>query len=131
MTRGERIKFLREKNNMTQTELAEKIKTTKQNVYKYESGIITNIPSDKIEKMADLFGVSPSYVMGWSDTFTNCSEKENDEFHLFATEKDMIQKFRCLTDKHQSNVIERINVLYDEDNEAKQIIALSKKVSSV
>ena len=36
MTIGERIKNLRERHNMTQTELAEAIGTTKQNIYKYE-----------------------------------------------------------------------------------------------
>ena len=46
MTIGQRIKFCREQKNLTQTELAERTGTTKQNVYKYENGIITNIPSD-------------------------------------------------------------------------------------
>ena len=46
MTKGERIKGLREQIGITQTELAEAINTTKQNVYKYENNIITNIPSD-------------------------------------------------------------------------------------
>ena len=67
MAKGERIKALREKNGMTQDELAEKLGTTKQTVYKYETGVITNIPSDKIEEMAALFGVTPSYLMGWDE----------------------------------------------------------------
>lgn len=67
MTIGERIKSLRESKRITQTELAEKLGTTKQNIYKYENGIITNIPSDKIELMAKCFEVSPGYIMGWED----------------------------------------------------------------
>jgi repressor LexA len=67
MTIGERIKALRESYKMTQTDLAERIGTTKQNVYKYENGIITNIPSDKIEQIAKLFDVSPAYIMGWTE----------------------------------------------------------------
>ena len=46
MTIGERIKQLREEKSITQTELAVIAKTTKQNIYKYENGIITNITSD-------------------------------------------------------------------------------------
>lgn len=65
MRTGERIKYLREAECMTQTELAEKIGSTKQNVYKYENGIIANIPSDKIERIARSFGVSPGAIMGW------------------------------------------------------------------
>lgn len=67
MNIGERIKSLRDQKNVTQTELAEMIGTTKQNIYKYENGIITNIPSDKIELMAQYFNVSPAYIMGWDD----------------------------------------------------------------
>lgn|GEM_PF-4663589 len=67
MTVGERIKALREEKNITQTELAEALDTTKQNIYKYENNIITNIPSDKIEAIASFFGVSPAYIMGWEN----------------------------------------------------------------
>lgn len=92
MTIGERIKALRESNKMTQTDLAERIGTTKQNLYKYENGIITNIPSDKIEQIAKLFDVSPAYIMGW-------------------TEKNV-------PIKHDRNaVIERINSLPDDQFE--------------
>lgn len=65
MTTGERIKNLRELNKITQTELAEKIGTTKQNIYKYENNIITNIPADKIEQIAICLKVSPAFLMGW------------------------------------------------------------------
>ena len=70
MTKGARIKILREKYEMTQDELAKKIGTTKQTIYKYETDVITNIPSDKIEKMAELFSVKPAYLMGWDDTMS-------------------------------------------------------------
>lgn len=65
---GDRIKFLRKQHKMSQSELAEKLGTTKQNIYKYENGIVTNIPSDKIESLAQILGTSPSYLMGWDDS---------------------------------------------------------------
>lgn len=80
MNKGERIKKLREQNGMTLEELGEKLGVSKQTVGKYEAGIISNIPSDKIEAMAEAFGVSPSYIMGWKDkeeipkVFTNVTE---------------------------------------------------------
>lgn len=80
MNRGERIKALREKKGITLEELGEKLGVAKQTVGKYESGLITNIPSDKIEIMAEIFEVSPAYIMGWKDKdeipklFTNASE---------------------------------------------------------
>jgi len=68
MTIGEKIKQLRESKKITQTELASVLKTTKQNIYKYETGIISNIPSDKIEIIANYFQVSPAYLMGWEES---------------------------------------------------------------
>ncbi len=67
MTIGERIKAIREENGMTQTELADAIGTTKQNIYKYENNIVTNIPSDRIEAIARIFKITPAYLMGWTD----------------------------------------------------------------
>ncbi len=67
MEMGERIRKLRKENGLTQTELAEKVQTTKQNIYKYEKGIITNIPPDKIEALAEALNTTPAYLTGWDD----------------------------------------------------------------
>lgn len=88
MTIGERIESLRESKRITQTELAEKLGTTKQNIYKYENGIITNIPSDKIELMAKCFEVSPGYIMGWED------ENELDDLSILMEKYDNIRPIK-------------------------------------
>lgn len=67
MAIGEKIKYLREQAKISQTELAEKVNTTKQNIYKYEKGIITNIPSDRIELIANALNTTPAYLMGWEE----------------------------------------------------------------
>ncbi len=67
MTIGERIKELRLSAKLSQQELADKLNVAKQTVYKYEMGIVTNIPSDKIEIMAEMFNVTPAYIMGWNE----------------------------------------------------------------
>lgn len=66
MTIGERIKEIRQQIDMSQVEFADRINVSKQTLYKYENNIITNIPSDKIEAVAKLCNVSPSYIMGWN-----------------------------------------------------------------
>lgn len=68
MTVGERIQILRKKLGMSQIDFATKINVSKQTLYKYENNLITNIPSDKIEAVADLCHVSPAYLMGWEDS---------------------------------------------------------------
>lgn len=65
MTIGNRIKSIRESKGISQVDLANAVKISKQTLYKYENGIITNIPSDKIEGIANFLRISPSYLMGW------------------------------------------------------------------
>lgn len=65
MTKGERIKESRERTGKSLTAFADAIGVSKQTLYKYENDIITNVPSDKIELIAELSGRSPCYIMGW------------------------------------------------------------------
>jgi len=62
---------LRRKHRYTLEEVGKQIGVSKQTLYKYEKGIITNIPSDRIEALAAFYGVTPSYIMGWGDTEAN------------------------------------------------------------
>ena len=56
MTIGERIREARTAKGLTQEQLAEQVHVTKQAVYKYETGIVTNIPLDKLESIAACLG---------------------------------------------------------------------------
>ena len=47
MTVGDRIRQVRQEQDVTQQELADYIGVSKQAVYKYENNIVTNIPTDK------------------------------------------------------------------------------------
>ena len=67
MTIGERIKLKRNEKNFTLDYVAKKVKTSRQTIQRYECGIISNIPSDKIEALAIALDVSPAYLMGWED----------------------------------------------------------------
>ena len=71
MSIGKRIKEIRISKNITQDELALKIGTTKQTIYKYENEIVTNIPSQKIELISNALNTTPGYLMGWSDKSTD------------------------------------------------------------
>lgn len=67
MTMGERIKYLRESNNMTQDELGLLLGVQKSAIAKYENGKVENIKRSTIKKMADIFGVSACYLMGFDE----------------------------------------------------------------
>lgn len=64
---GDRIRELRIQHDMTLDDVAKYLGINRQAVYKYEQGIVTNIPLDKIEKMATLFGTTPDYIAGWTE----------------------------------------------------------------
>lgn len=92
MTISNKIKRLRKEAKISQVDLAEKLGTTKQTIYKYENGLITNIPSDKIEIMARLFGTTPAYLMGWDETTTN-QEGEIEKIVSEATKREDLKIF--------------------------------------
>ena len=96
MTKGERIKLLREKANMTQEELAKLLNTTKQTIYKYEQSVVTNIPSDRVERIAEVLNTTPAYIMGWESDKPETSKK------IDATTDVLI---RMETDKQYSELV--------------------------
>ena len=77
---GERIHYYRKLCGLTQEEVAKKLETTPQNIYKYEKGIIKNIPLSSIILMSEIFGVSPAELAGMSETIpANSSEQLSDK----------------------------------------------------
>ena len=58
MTTGERLKELRQKANLTLQDAGELIGTSKQNLFKYENDIITNIPIDRLVKLAEIYNIN-------------------------------------------------------------------------
>ena len=91
-TTGERIKRYREAAGLTQEELAVKIKISAQNIYKYEKGIIQNIPLNKIQALSDVFGITPTQLVGWGEDSPDLSPVENTS--LSEDEKKLISLFR-------------------------------------
>jgi len=64
---GKRIRDLRIAAELTQEELGEKVGLQKSAIAKYENGKSENMKRSVIKKMADVLGVSPSYLMGLED----------------------------------------------------------------
>lgn len=68
---------LRKQCGLTLEEVAEKIGTSKQTIHRYENGVISNVPADKVEALARVFGTSPSELMGWEADTTPYSSFDN------------------------------------------------------
>ena len=104
MTIGEKIKYLREKQGISQIDFATKIGVSKQTLYKYENNIITNIPSNKVEKSANLLNCSPAYLMGWNTNQT----RESKQGERAA---DLLKKYDLLSEANKAVVLNIIDNL--------------------
>lgn len=103
MEMGEIIKELRIKNDLTMEQLADRLGVGKSAVNKWEKGYVTNIKRPTIKKMAEIFGVSPAYLMGY-ETFDTAEQFEkawNDAgggrhpIDLTDEEYTMVVNYRC------------------------------------
>lgn len=62
------LKALRRKAGLTLEEVAQRLGTSKQTIHRYENGIISNIPHEKIERLAEVLKTTPAELMGWEDS---------------------------------------------------------------
>lgn len=68
MSIGDRIKSKRLELERTLEDVSKVVGVSRQTIQKYESGVITNIPSDKIELISKALNTTPAYLMGWEDS---------------------------------------------------------------
>lgn len=116
MTMAENIKYLRLKHGLTQEQLGEVIGVQKSAIRKYESGMVENIPRSSIKKMADLFGVSPSYLMGW--------EEENPPIPdgLTEDERFWVDIYRKVSPEIQDLLLKMVSSFDQQSDEARQML---------
>lgn len=66
-TKGERLYQARVQKDYTRSDVAKLTGINDKLLFKYEKDIITNIPLDNLEKLCELYGLNPAYVVGWED----------------------------------------------------------------
>ena len=59
------LKKTRLAKRMSLEELARLVGTSRQTIHRYENGTISNIPPEKVERLAEALGTTPSSLMGW------------------------------------------------------------------
>ena len=64
---GELLKKLRTEKDLSLDDVAKQLGLARQTLYKYETGLITNIPLTRIEELAKIYNVTPGYITGWED----------------------------------------------------------------
>lgn len=118
MKMGDRIKYLRERANMTQDDLGAIIGVQKSAIRKYEKGEVENIKRSSIKKMADAFGVSPCYLMGWDEETKRIDDKgeevcfiEKIQMQYGKKAVQILQLFEQLNDQGKSKAIDTLSDL--------------------
>lgn len=102
MNIGQRIKNLREGQNLSQLELAKIINVSNTAVSQYENGLRT--PSDDIKiKLANYFNVSTDYLLGLSDNEKEPTQEEWDS--LTDTQKLIIELMGKLPPEQQDELV--------------------------
>lgn len=64
-----RIKTLRQEHGKTQEQLANEIGVKKLTISRWENAENVSLKQDKAQQLADIFGVSVSYLLGYEDNF--------------------------------------------------------------
>lgn len=114
-----KLRKLRKAKNMTQSELAKKIKVSEKTISRWEKDK-TLMKANKAKELADLFGVSVGYLLGYIDD----SGIYDDEV-VIEPEKGMILAYSLerFNKKHQEKMFKdfitffRDNSIFISDNE--------------
>lgn len=85
MTVGERIRQQRESVGMSQDELAKKMGyKDRSSISKIEKESDLNITLETVQKVSEVLGCSPLYLMGWSDINGNKIIEEANTIGFYA-----------------------------------------------
>lgn len=117
MTMGERIRILRKQHRMSMEELGSKIGVGKSAILKYEKGQVENLPRSTIEKMAILFGVSPSYLM--------CFDQWDENSEALSDEVKLIERIQAKWGKGMVYVMQHYSELNEDGQQVLQNISES------
>lgn len=128
----ENIKFFRQRCNLTLEEVSQKLEVSKPTLQRYESGVISNIPSDKVERLAEIFGITPSELMGWNKIEKRISKDL--AFNKYLESIDYSIKFhQDVFEWHNENVIKDGKVIGQaqvSDNETFTVTITKNEIST-
>lgn len=120
---GENIKKRREELGISQVDLAELIGESKQTIWKYESGTVTNIPLCKVELIANVLHCLPQDIAGW-----NNSTKTQKNVLKSTNLPDNLQRLADIWDRISEDEMQYILFIIDK-HEKEKVATSSRSVS--
>ena len=100
---SDRIKSEMQRNSLTLIEIEQRTGIKKSSMQRYVSGETGKIPMSAIEKLANLFGVPGTYLMGWDEKKDSPAEVQ-----LSEGEKMLLDLFNRVPEDKQQLVLQMI-----------------------
>lgn len=89
----ENIKYYRKKNGLTQDELARRAGyTDRSSIAKIERGVV-DLSQSKIAQFAEIFGITPSDLMGWEEEMKKDPEVMAERHFEILMDEDFVSMF--------------------------------------
>ena len=112
-TIGERIIFLREKQRMSQKELATRLQITAASLSRYENNI-HEPKSDILIRLAQILDTNTDFILCLDPNYNTKSQQQS--FNILTPEEEqMLKHYRQLNFIDQIKVQERIATLLDQE----------------
>ncbi|MCH5296886.1 MAG: helix-turn-helix transcriptional regulator [Ruminococcus sp.] len=105
-----RLKELRTDNDMSQTELADKLNLKASAISKYEKGI-TQPAIETLKKLAEIFCVTVDYLIGLSDIRNPYGNTQ-----ITPNEAELVEHFRQLSYENKIRIDERIKTIIENND---------------
>ena len=112
MSIGENIHRRRIELGMTLEEVSKQVGVSRQTLSRYETGVIGNIPSDKIEALAKALRSTPAYIMGWDgEPIKKEKPPTPEEQERRDNAQEIARLIMLLPPEHQKMFVAQINAV--------------------
>lgn len=107
-----RIKTLRQEHGKTQEQLANEIGVKKLTISRWENAENVSLKQDKAQQLADIFGVSVSYLLGYEDNFIKTVKELSQKD---GSDESFFKAFRAYYELKMADGTENLLTLKGED----------------
>lgn len=114
MQHYQRIRDLREDNDLTQEVLCKKLYMHKTTYTNYEQGKHT-VPLDFAVLLADFYGVSIDYIAGRTNI-----PKDSHKLSMQADAWEVLQKYTALTERNKGKLEQFLDTLFEQQAQQKE-----------
>jgi transcriptional regulator with XRE-family HTH domain len=105
----QRIRDLREDEQLSQKQIAEKLFDTQQHYQLYESGK-REPPFSFAIQLSKIYNVSLDYIAGLTNSKGGMHKNT-------AEEQDILSKYNALSDKSKGRILQLLEMLYEEEKQ--------------